>query len=281
MSIYNAFKQHWRIYLMEAWALGMFMVSACFFVILLEHPASPVHTALPAAFIRRLLIGLAMGLTAVALIYSPWGKRSGAHMNPAVTIANYQMERISGPNAFWYIVAQFAGGTLGVYLFKWIVPGLIAASTVNYAVTVPGMWGNATAFMLEFGIAFLLLLSVLTCSNSPYASYTGLLAGTLVTLYITFEAPYSGMSINPARTVASAIPAHLWTGWWIYFIAPVGGMVLAGFLYRRWYRISHGGNCLTMQCHFSGNQHDRMTYEVLGPQELLNDSTAYPIASLT
>ena len=268
----QAFRSEWRNYLIEAWALGMFMVSACFFVILLEHPDSPVHRALPDAFVRRLLMGLAMGITAVLLIYSPWGKRSGAHMNPAVTLANLQMERISWQNATWYILAQCAGGLAAVYLFKWTVNGLIMDPHVSYAVTVPGPQGQWVAFIAEFTLSFLLLLLILFCSNSRYASLTGWLAGTLLLLYITFEAPLSGMSINPARTLASALPAGLWTGWWLYLLAPITGMVSAGYVYRRWYRITHNGNCLTMHCHLSGHQHDCTTYEVLGPAELLPPS---------
>lgn len=274
----QALKENWRIYLIEGWALGMFMVSACFFTILLEHPGSPVRQQFDSAFERRLLAGVAMGITAVLLIYSSWGKRSGAHMNPAVTLANLQMERISWQNAAWYIVAQFAGGALGVYLFKWLVPQFISEVGVNYAVTVPGMEGVAVAFVAEFFISFLMLFLVLICSNSKYADYTGWMVGLLLVVYITLEAPLSGMSINPARTVASALPAGVWTGGWVYFLAPIGGMVLAGYVYRKWYRQAHGGNCLTMKCHMSGNPHDCGTYEVLGPVELLSERQA-PIHS--
>lgn len=265
-----AFRQHWKTYLIEAWALGMFMISACFFVILLEHPSSSIHQALPDPFFRRLLMGIAMGITAVLLIYSPWGKRSGAHMNPAVTLANLQMERISLESAIWYIIAQCIGGTLAVYFFKWAVPDLISAASVNYAVTAPGQTGASIAFIAEFMISFLLLIVILIASNSKHANYTGLIAGILVALYITFEAPYSGMSINPARTLASALPSGMWTAWWIYLTAPVSGMLLAGAMYRKWYRVTHNGNCLTMKCHLSGHLHQNKTYEVLGPKELLS-----------
>lgn len=272
-----SFQNNWRIYFIEAWALGMFMVSACFFTILLEHPGSPIHQALPPAGFRRFLMGLAMGATAVLLIYSPWGKRSGAHINPAVTLAFLQLGRISPANAAGYIAAQFIGGTLGVFLFQWATPQLIQAATVNYAVTIPGMGGAGIALAAEFLMSFFLFLGVLLCSNSKYAAYTGWLAGLLLVLYITFEAPYSGMSINPARTVASALPAKLWTAWWVYFLAPVSGMMLAGFLYRKWYRQAHNGNCLGMKCHLSGGRHGCETYEVLGPKELLQPQRKKPL----
>src|SRR5206468_11315248 len=87
-------------------------------------------------------------------------------------------------------------------------------------------------FLAEFVIAFILMSVVLRVSNTPHlARFTGLFAGALVATYITFEAPLSGMSMNPARTFGSAFAGHLWTGLWIYFIAPVFAMQLAASLY--------------------------------------------------
>ena len=71
----SAAMKHWPEYLIEAACLGLFMVSACSFTVLLEHPASAIRRLLPSAFVRHLLAGIAMGVTAVALIYSPWVAR--------------------------------------------------------------------------------------------------------------------------------------------------------------------------------------------------------------
>jgi aquaporin Z len=79
----EALRKHWPEYLIEAWALGTFMLSACAFGVLLEYPGSPVHQAIDDPFARRVLMGAAMGLTGMGVVYSPWGKRSGAHFNPA------------------------------------------------------------------------------------------------------------------------------------------------------------------------------------------------------
>jgi len=268
--MWTALRTNWKIYLIEAWALGMFMISAAFFTILMEHPNLPIRNAIESPILRRFLIGLAMGLTAIALIYSNWGKRSGAHMNPAVTLTNLQLDRIRPTDAAWYILAQFIGGTLAILLFKWLAFHYVSIPEVNYAVTIPGKSGIGLAFAMEFFISFFLFLMVLILSNAKkLAPYTGFFVGGLLVIYITLEAPYSGMSMNPARTFASAYPANLWTAWWLYFIAPILGMNLAGYLYRRWYRIQHNGNCLGMDAHMSGQQYDNTTYEVLGPKSLL------------
>jgi aquaporin Z len=224
---------HWPEYFLEALGLGLFMLSACAFAALLEHPASFLRQALPDAFTRRALIGLAMGLTAVALIYSPLGKRSGAHLNPAVTATFWRLGRIGTRDATFYMLSQFAGASAGVALFSFLFGNaVIADAAVNYIVTVPGMAGRWPAFLAEACISAGLMFTVLTVSNKPALNrYTGLCAGALVALFITIEAPLSGMSMNPARTFASALPARVWTDAWIYFLAPLAGMLIAAELY--------------------------------------------------
>jgi aquaporin Z len=76
-------KFHWVEYFMETAGLGAFMISACAFGVLLEHPTSPIRAAIPADGLRRAVMGAAMGLTAIAIVYSPFGKRLGAHFNRA------------------------------------------------------------------------------------------------------------------------------------------------------------------------------------------------------
>jgi aquaporin Z len=199
----DALVRHWPEYLIEGAALGLF------------------------------LIGLAMGATAIALIYSPWGKRSGAHLNPAVTLTFLRLGKIERADAFWYVTAQFAGAVLGVALAAAIVGRMVIGDpAVNYVVTRPGAHGAAAAFAAEALISGLLMLAVLGVSNRPAINrFTGLVAGALVALYISFEAPVSGMSMNPARSFGSAANAMRWEDLWIYFAAPLAGMLVAAEVY--------------------------------------------------
>ena len=229
-----ALKTHWPEYTMEALELGLFMLSACVFTVLLYHPVSPVVQSIPDEPMRRVLMGSAMGLTAIAIIFSPFGKRSGAHFNPAVTLTFLRLGKVNSNDAAFYILFQFVGGIAGVTL-AWLLLGpLVAHQAVRYAPTVPGPHGPLPAFLAELTISFIQMSVILRVSNSKrIARWTGVFAGLLVATYITIESPISGMSMNPARTLGSAAWAQLWTALWIYFTAPPIGMLLAAEVYRR------------------------------------------------
>jgi aquaporin Z len=219
---------------MEAALLGIFMIAACGFTVLLEHPASPVRQMLPDPVIRRMLMGLAMGSTAVSLIYSPWGKRSGAHMNPAVTLTFARLGKVSPRDAAMYTAGQFVGGLAGVLLGSLALGELLADPATNYAATLPGPSGLAVAFGAEALITFVLMSIILVVSNhGRWARWTGLCAGLLVAVYITVEAPLSGMSMNPARTLGPVAFTRDSTALWIYFVAPPLGMLAAAEVYLR------------------------------------------------
>jgi aquaporin Z len=230
--MHNALRNHWPEYLIEAAGLGLFMVSACFFAALLFHPSSPVPALIVDPTLRRVLNGCAMGLTAMAIIYSPPGKRSGAHINPSVTLTFFRLGKIEPWDALLYTLAQFAGGVFGVLLAALAFGTLVTDPSVNYVATLPGHQGNVIAFLAELIISFILMSAVLTVSNAERLNrYTGLFAGVLVAVYISVEAPLSGMSMNPARTFGSALSARDWTALWIYFTAPPIGMLLAAEVY--------------------------------------------------
>ena len=230
----EALRQHWPEYLMEAAELGLFMISACAFTVLLYHPASVVAQSIHNDLLRRVLMGVAMGSTAVAIIFSPLGKRSGGHFNPSVTLTFFRLGKIAAWDAAFYALFQFAGAVAGVLIASLMLGHLVAHKSVNYAATVPGPAGAMAAFVAELTITFILMMVILNVSNTKRLSrWTGLFAGALVAGYITIESPISGMSMNPARTLGSAFGAHLWTSLWIYFTAPPIGMLLAAEVYQR------------------------------------------------
>jgi len=215
-------------YLAEALGLGLFMVAAGTVATALDSPRSPVHDWIANADLRRVIAGLAMGITAIGLIYSPWGKRSGAHMNPAVTLAFLTLGKIRARDAAFYTLAQFAGGLTGVLLVAGLLGDAFAAPPVSYAGTMPGPAGAAVAFCAELVISCLMLLTILRVSVHPrHSQRAGLVAGLLVALYISVEGPLSGMSMNPARSFASAAPGAHFEYLWIYFLAPPLGMWFA------------------------------------------------------
>ena len=233
LTLGEAMRKHWPEYLMEAWGLGTFMVSAGLVTTLLEYPHSPIQQAIGNPDLRRVLIGLAMGLTAIAIIYSPWGKQCGAHLNPAVTLTFLRLGKIKPLDAVLYIIAQFSGGAIGVLLVWAVLGSAFAKPPVDFVNTKPGAPGLLVAYLTEVGMAFGIMLMVLTAlACGRLMRFIGFFAGLMVATYISVFAPFSGMSINPARSFASALPGYLWDYLWIYFTAPVLGMQLAVEVFR-------------------------------------------------
>jgi aquaporin Z len=227
-------RTHWPEYFIEAAALATFMISAAVWASVLYYPGSPIAVRLSNEWIRRAFMGFAMGLTAVLIIYSPWGQRSGAHMNPSVTLTYFRLGKVRARDLAGYLIAQFSGAILGLAVATVVLYGLVSDPSVNYVKTVPGRYGELVAFLAELAISFALMLTVLHVSNHPrFSRWTGFCAGLLVWSYITLEAPLSGMSMNPARTFGSALVACDFPGLWIYFSAPPLGMFVAAEVFTR------------------------------------------------
>jgi aquaporin Z len=193
----RSLRTHWPEYLIEAACLAAFMISA-------------------------------------NLILSPWGKRSGAHMNPSTTLTFYRLGRVAPWDAVFYVAAQFAGAIAGTLAAAAFLGQVIAHPSVDFVVTRPGSGGPCVAFAAELAMTFVLMTTILVVSNTKrLARHTALFAGALIALYITVEAPLSGTSLNPARTFGSAFAASRYTALWVYFAAPLAGMLLAAEAYAR------------------------------------------------
>jgi len=219
---------------MEAGELGLYMFFACAFATLLQHPASPARQYISSSLARQALYGLAMGGTVIGIITTPWGKQSGGHFNPAITFTFYRLGNVALWDAQFYAAAQFVGATCGVAIATYVLRGAPGHSAVRYAVTVPGAYGNAGAFIGELTISFVLMIAILFVSNDKkLARFTPYCVGALFAIYIAFETPLSGMSMNPARTFGSAFRSGYWRAIWIYFIAPTLGMLCAAEVFLR------------------------------------------------
>ena len=234
LSAISSLRRHWPEYLMEVGELGWYLFVACVVATLLQHPASIVRQFVSSSLARRGLMGLAMGATAIAIVMSPWGKRSGGHFNPAISFTFYRLGKVESWDAWLYVIAQFLGAIGGVALARYVLRGALDNHAVRYAVTVPGVYGSTVAFLAELAISFILMITVLFATNHKrLAPYTAYFVGILIATHFTFEAPLSGMSTNPARTFGSALHANYWHALWIYFIAPSMGMLAAGEVFLR------------------------------------------------
>ena len=234
LTAIGSLRLHWPEYLMETGEVVLYMFFACAFATVLQHPASPVRHAIMGDLARRALMGLATGATVIAIVMSPWGKQSGGHFNPAITATFYRLGKVAPWDATFYVFAQFSGAVGGVVIANYVLRGAPGNEAVRYVVTVPGMYGSAVAFLAEAAISFGLMLTILIVSNrGMLARYTPYFVGALYAIFITFEAPLSGMSMNPARTVGSAFSAGYWHALWIYFIAPTLGMIGAAGVFLR------------------------------------------------
>ena len=234
MSARQRFIQHLPEYFFEAFGLGLLMFSACGFAALIFSPRSPVVQGHHGEIHARFLMGMAIGITVLFNIFSPWGKRSGAHFNPAVTLTFYRLGKIAPVDAASYVSFQFIGGLAGILLARALIGPVVAEPEVNYVQTLPGIHGLAIAFAAECIISFLLMTVILTVSNKEQiARWTGVFVALMLVAFITFEQPFSGMSMNPARTFSSAVPPGGWSTLWLYFTAPPLGMFLAAELYSR------------------------------------------------
>ncbi len=230
-------KKHWKVYLMETSGLAGFVIGAGLLTILLEHPDLPVMQSKFGnyAMLRRIPIGIIMGayITVVALLF---GKKSGAHINPAVTWTFYRLGKIDKRQAILYTVAQFAGAIFAAQFLKLTVGKWFAHPLINFAITAPKPpYGSMSAFIAEFIISFIIMLMVLLASSSKrFEKFVAILSGILIAMYIIIETPFSGMSLNPARSFTAALAGNKWEHLWIYFAAPIPAMFIAGEVYREW-----------------------------------------------
>jgi len=193
---------------------------------------SPIVQLVPDRSLRIVFQALCIAVGAAIVVYSPLGKRSGGILNPATTFGFWLLNKISTPDALIYILMQFLGAFIGTALVWLSFPDL--ARSIRGGATALGMGiSPALGFGLELGMTFLLMLIILVTVNSAWMRWTGLIASTVFAVLFANAAKFTGTSLNPARSLASAVLAMFWQNQWIYWMAPPLGAALAVLLYRQ------------------------------------------------
>jgi aquaporin Z len=192
---------------------------------------SPLLTLVPNDYIRRFLSVLLFSASATVIIYSPLGRISGGHINPAVTLAFFRLGKLTTKAAVAYIVAQFAGAVAGTAAVRFVWGA--RASNVRLGATLPGHTGIWVALGIETLATFLFMSLILTFIIRPRIAHFTAAAGGLFGIFLAFFSfPYSGASLNPARSFGPALLEELWATLWIYFVGPSIGAVAAATLFR-------------------------------------------------
>ncbi len=230
-------KNYWLFYVMEALAIAGFMLSAAFTTIFLEHPDSPVTQTQLAVHpvLRSVILAVVMGVY-IFSIATTIGKLSGAHANPMLTWTFFRLKKITFANVCAYLAAQFLGAIAAVLLLKLTMGKLFEHPLIDFSITKPKPGHSLrSAFIAEFIITFVFVITTLfVLISKKLEKYNAAIAGLLIALFLVFELPYSGMSMNPARSFASALVAGKWKELWVYFAAPTFGMLLATEIFKIW-----------------------------------------------
>jgi aquaporin Z len=194
-------------------------------------PNSPVVSLVPSAGLRRLLTGFLFGTTGCLIAVSPVGKTSGARINPVVTAAFWLRKRMGPGHALGYILAQVAGGIAGAFpLLLWGRGG----ESVQFGATLPGPgYTSWEAALGETAATFaLIVLLFLFVSHKPIRKFTPVLFPFLYAAMVYLEAPVSGTSTNPARSLGPEVISWEFRSWWIYWVGPMMGTLLGLSLHR-------------------------------------------------
>lgn len=181
-------------------------------------------------------IALAFAFVVTAMVFA-LGHLSGAHINPAVTIAFWSIRRFSGREVLPYIAAQLLGATAAALSLKVIVGGAFPASATAPAIP------TGLAFGVEFLLSFILMLVIMATATDPRVAegFAAIAIGLTVGFCALMAGPLTGASMNPARSLGPAVAAGVWRAHWLYWAAPITGMLFAARSYEILRRTEPGG----------------------------------------
>jgi aquaporin Z len=228
---------HWPEYGAELLGSAFLVFIALSAVTLTFGSGSPLAAVLAASSARRLMAGLILAASGPLVALSPLGKLSGAHLNPALSLAFWLQGKMHPHDLVGYLASQLLGAVLGAGLA--VLIWRERAARVHNGVTAPGMgypiWG---ILLIEMGLTCLLVLATfLFLSSHRLMHWTPLMTWLLVAFIYWLVAPISGSSLNPARSFGPALVSWFWRDQWVYDVASPIGALLAVGLFRSLSRV--------------------------------------------
>ncbi|MFZ0452383.1 MAG: aquaporin [Ignavibacteriaceae bacterium] len=221
----------WTLFASEFIGTALLVLVGLSFVIIDFGKDSFMLNLIPDDGIRRLITGFLFGSTGALIAVSWIGKESGAHINPVVTLAFWIQGKITISHAAGYIFSQLTGAIFGALPLLWWAK---TGSSIQYGATFPGDGYTVYAALLgEFSTTFtMVFLLFIFVGNKKLRNYTPLIFPVLYAVMVFAEAPISGTSTNPARTLGPAVISGYWQAWWIYWIGPAVGALAAVAVYN-------------------------------------------------
>jgi aquaporin Z len=217
---------HWTEWTCEFIGTALLLIGGLSAICLDFAPGSPVVSAVQDHSARLLITGLLFAGTGSLVAVSSLGRRSGAHLNPSVTLAFWRRGHMHPHDLAGYVVAQLAGALAGTALVRWWWGA--KARAVGLGVTQPGHGIGVAAVGIEALMTFLLVGGILLMvSSAKTARWTPLLVWVLVAVLVWQGAPWTGTSLNPARSLGPAPLAPDTSNLWIYLVGPLTGSLLA------------------------------------------------------
>src|SRR5215471_15100110 len=252
----------WRLFFSELIGTALLVFGGLSVVIFMFGDGSPMARWVPNEVLRTMLTAFFFGTIGAAIALSWVGRESGAHINPAVTMGFWLMRKIDLRAASGYIVAQLLGAWLGALpLLAW---GSMGAS-VAFGATIPGDGYSSAVVLIGEAVTTVGLIATLCIflGFRQLRRYTPFVIPFLYAIMVPLEAPISGTSTNPARTFGPALISGRWDGWWIYWVGPMAGMLIAIAVCSRLARRIE----VAKLYHFE-NDRRRLFHRMAGPRRL-------------
>jgi aquaporin Z len=222
--------KQWQRYLAELFGTFVLVFGGCTGIAAAlkasdQYPFNPNATPGAPNVILYIAVPFAFGLALMAALYA-FAEVSGGHFNPAISLGLFLDRRLTFEDLLGYWIFQFAGAILASLLM--LIP--FNHNVVKATATVPSSYG--TALFIEIAFTTVFVLVVLQSTKSERYGGTAMVSIPLTLLAIHFAAiPFSGSSVNPARSLGPALVGSYWHGFWIYVVGPAAGAILAWIIY--------------------------------------------------